>query len=159
MKKLRIWATPLTIGSFLIMAVSGVLMFFHLNTGLNKLVHEWAGLVMIGAVVVHVVLNWRPFGTYFKRPVAQGLIGFCAVVLALSFVPVSGGGNSARPVMMAVGQADVETVIALSGLTLEQGLDRLKTVGITDVEGMTMPALTQGDQSVQDKVIQALFDK
>ena len=61
--------------------------------------------------------------------------------------------------MMAVGQADVETVIALSGLTLEQGLDRLKTVGITDVEGMTMPALTQGDQSVQDKVIQALFDE
>lgn len=36
----REWATPLTIGSFLLIAVTGVLMFFHLDSGLNKLAHE-----------------------------------------------------------------------------------------------------------------------
>lgn len=39
----RNWATPLTIGSFLLMAVTGLLMFFHLDTGLNKAAHEWLG--------------------------------------------------------------------------------------------------------------------
>lgn len=43
MSSLRKWATPLTIGSFLLMGVTGILMFFHLDIGLNKLAHEWAG--------------------------------------------------------------------------------------------------------------------
>lgn len=36
-------ATPLTIGIFLIMSVTGILMFFHWDTGFNKLAHEWLG--------------------------------------------------------------------------------------------------------------------
>ncbi len=156
--KIRSWATPLTIGSFLIMGISGILMFFHLNIGVSKVVHEWAGWVMVIAVVAHVVLNWRAFGTYFKRPMAKGIMAACAVVLAVSLVPASGGGGSpVRPVMMAIGQADVETVIALSGLPLEEGLKRLKVAGFTAQEGMTMPALTKGDRDLQTQVIQTLF--
>ncbi|EWS63204.1 hypothetical protein Y695_03563 [Hydrogenophaga sp. T4] len=42
--KQRPWITPLVMGSFALSAVTGVLMFFHLDTGLNKAAHEcWAG--------------------------------------------------------------------------------------------------------------------
>ena len=41
MKISREWATPLTIGAFGLMSVTGMLMFFHLDTGFNKLAHEW----------------------------------------------------------------------------------------------------------------------
>ena len=51
MKSLRLWATPLIVGSFLIMGVSGVLMFFHLETTLMKVVHEWAGWAMVAGAV------------------------------------------------------------------------------------------------------------
>ena len=45
MKVSRDWATPVTIGSFGLMAITGLLMFFHLDSGLNKTAHEWlAGL-------------------------------------------------------------------------------------------------------------------
>ena len=90
---LRSWATPLVIGSFLVMAGTGVLMFFHLDSGLNKGLHEWAGLVMVGAGFGHIALNWRPFMMYFRRPVARTLIGGGAVILALSFVPLTGTGG------------------------------------------------------------------
>ena len=40
MKLQRDWATPLTIGAFGLLAVTGVLMFFHPDSGLNKAVHE-----------------------------------------------------------------------------------------------------------------------
>lgn len=87
MSSLRKYATPLTIGSFLLMAVTGILMFFHLNTTFNKVAHEYLGLVMVAAVGLHVVLNWRAFTIYFKKPLAMGLMGVFAVALALSFAP------------------------------------------------------------------------
>lgn len=145
------------------MGISGILMFFHLNVGLSKLVHEWAGWVMVTAVAAHVILNWRAFGIYFNRPLGKGIMATCAVVLAVSLVPVSGGGGGGggspvRPVMMAIGQTDVDTVIALSGLPLEEGLERLKTAGIPAEQGMAMPALTSGNREIQTQIIQTLFE-
>lgn len=40
----RQWVTPLMAGSFILMATTGILMFFHLDSGLNKTAHEWLGL-------------------------------------------------------------------------------------------------------------------
>lgn len=37
---LRTWATPLTVGAFLLMAATGVLMFFGYDRGLTAVVHE-----------------------------------------------------------------------------------------------------------------------
>jgi cytochrome b561 len=53
MKIAREWATPLTIGSFGLMATTGILMFFHLDSGLNKTAHEWLGWVMVAVVAAH----------------------------------------------------------------------------------------------------------
>ena len=39
--KLRAWATPLTIGSSLIVTITGLIMFFHLSPGLTRTAHEW----------------------------------------------------------------------------------------------------------------------
>ena len=49
----RPWITPLVIGTFALMAVTGSLMFFHLDTGLNKTAHEWLGWAMVAAVLLH----------------------------------------------------------------------------------------------------------
>ena len=74
-------ATPLTIGIFLIMSVTGILMFFHWDTGFNKLAHEWLGWLMVVAVVLHILANM----TAFKRHFSQGKGKW--IVLALGRVP------------------------------------------------------------------------
>ena len=53
----RPWITPLVIGTFVLMAVTGSLMFFHLDSGLNKAAHEWLGWAMVIAVVLHALMN------------------------------------------------------------------------------------------------------
>src|SRR4029450_10400711 len=46
----RPWATKLIIGAFLLMAVTGVLMFFELEHGFVVVVHQWASwILLIGA--------------------------------------------------------------------------------------------------------------
>lgn len=56
----REWATPLTIGLFLLMGVTGLLMFFHWDNSLQKTLHEWLRWLMVAAAVVHALANWLP---------------------------------------------------------------------------------------------------
>ena len=160
MKSLRAWATPVTIGAFLIMAVTGVLMFFHANTGLNKVVHEWAGLIMVAAVVAHLLLNFRAFTTYFKRPLALGFMGLGAAVLGLSFLSLGGtdgGADGMRTAMMALGNARIETLAELSGEDLDAVLAKLGAAGIEASAGQALTELTAGDRGKQDRIIGLIF--
>lgn len=79
----RSWATPLTVGAFPLISVTGILMFFHLETGLSKAAHEWLGWFLVAGVAAHLWLNGRAFTTYFKRPAAVAIMGAGALVLLL----------------------------------------------------------------------------
>jgi len=159
MSALRNWATPLTTASFLVMGVTGVLMFFHLDSGLNSFLHEWGGWLMVLGVVAHLLLNWRPFTTYLKRPVARVILGGGVVLLVLSFWPAlgGGGGHPAQMVMQAMARSDVATVIALSGHELQAGLDALGAAGMTAEGTTTIAELTGGSRDQQKQVIDLLF--
>ena len=147
MKSLRKWATPLTVGSFLILAVTGTLMFFHAETGLNKTVHEWIGLLMLAAVGTHVAVNWRAMQGYFRRPVALSIIGGGAFVLALSFLPAGADdGSPVQMVMQAVTGAPVERVIALGGQDGDLVMARLEAAGFGPVAGRSLDDLSGGDR-------------
>ena len=157
MKNLRKWATPLTVGSFLIMGVTGILMFFHVESGLNGFIHEWAGWAMVAGVSAHLTMNWRAFTTYFKRPLAKVIMGISAVLLAVSFMPVSGGGSPVDKVMGALTTADVQTVIALSGQEIDRGLTMLAEAGIDARADTPMQVLTDGNRGKTMAIIDTLF--
>ncbi len=57
MSTLRKFATPLTIGTFLIVGITGTFWYFHIVTDLGRWLHEIIGLAMMAVVVFHVVLN------------------------------------------------------------------------------------------------------
>ena len=92
----RHWITPFVIGSFLLMAVTGVLMFFHLDSGLNKSAHEWLGWAMLAAVGLHLVNNMNAFKRYFSQTTGRVVMAVFAVVLAMSFVSLNGQSKIGR---------------------------------------------------------------
>ena len=158
MTGLRKWATPLTIGSFAIMGVTGVLMFFHLESGLNKPLHEWAGWIMVIAVIAHVVLNYRAFMIYLKRPVALGITLSAVALLCLSFIPSNTAGGSPVPLVMgALAKAPIEQVIAVAGLENAAGLARLNEAGYVVAPGSTIEAVTNGNRGAEMAALKALF--
>lgn len=148
MKHLRAYATPLTIGTFLIMGATGILLFFHTNTTLNKVVHEYVGLVMVAAVILHVVLNWRAFQTYFKRPVALTLMGASAVILAASFVSLGEETGGTRPdmvVLQMVSSASLTDLAPIMGTDAADLVARLAEQGVTATPDQTLIDLSNGD--------------
>ena len=92
----RPWITPLVVGAFLLSAVTGVLMFFHLDSGLNKTAHEWLSWAMVVGVTLHILLNLTAFKRYFTQTIAKAVMGVFALVLALSFIPL-GAKAAANP--------------------------------------------------------------
>ncbi len=89
----RPWITPLAIGSFLLVTVTGVLMFFHLDSGLNKIVHEWLSWVLVAGVILHIALNLPGFKRYLTQRTARWVIGLFVAVLALSFIQLPGAAS------------------------------------------------------------------
>lgn len=157
MSGLRKWATPLTVGTFLIMGVTGVLMFFHLESMLNKVVHEWAGWAMLVGVGAHLVLNWRAFTTYLKRPMAKGIMGISVLLLVASFIPAGQEGNPMKIAAEKMQDAPIEAVIAVSGMEFDEGMQVLAQAGIDVTEGQSLSAASGGKRGVQMAAMRALF--
>lgn len=158
--KLRAWATPLTIGSSLIVTITGLMLFFHLSPGLTRTAHEWLGWVMAAAMIAHIVVNWRAFTGYFKRPVALIILGVSALMMALTPLGTVSGNTAANPVPLVMGamsRAPLTALFDMAGLTPEEGVAKLEAQGITATSDQRMNEITQGDRAVQTRIIAALF--
>ena len=90
MKLQRDWVTPLTMGAFALLAVTGVLMFFHLDSGLNKVAHEWLSWVLVGGVALHVATNWLGVKRYLAGWKGRAVVVVFALLIGASFLPLGG---------------------------------------------------------------------
>jgi len=88
---LQQWTTPLTIGSFVLSAVTGVLIFFHLNIGWVKTAHTWFSWLLVAGGIGHVMANWNLCTRYFSKPVGRVIIAACLVLTLTAFMPLDIG--------------------------------------------------------------------
>lgn len=143
--RFRPWATPLVIGSSLLLGVTGILMFFHLDSGLNKVAHEWLSWIFLAAVGLHVLLNRFGFKRHFQARSGRWVILACAIVLALSFLPL--GKTASRPSfagpVQALAQAPLPVVAQVAGISVPEATRRLGRAGV---------AVTGDASSIRDLV-------
>ncbi|MCG8632276.1 MAG: hypothetical protein MI863_00530 [Desulfobacterales bacterium] len=60
-------ATSLTIGTFIISALTGILIFFEIATGGIRATHEWMSLAFASAGIFHIFTHQNSFFRYFKK--------------------------------------------------------------------------------------------
>lgn len=86
MFQVRNWATPLTAGAFIVLSVTGVLMFFHLDRGLNHDAHEWIGWALLIGAAAHIYSNFLAFKKHLSGRFGKVLVGCSIFILGLSFI-------------------------------------------------------------------------
>lgn len=162
----REWATPLAIGVFLLMAATGTAMFFHLETPLQKQVHEWAGWLMLAGVGLHVAVNWFAFRRYFQAlPRGRAIVAVFALATAGSFLVRGDGGSAgaASPPALAIralSQAPIAQVAPLFGKTAAQARTELAAAGLVLADdGATLAAATAGDRQRLGRALGVLAAK
>ncbi len=127
----REWATPVAAGAFLLSAVTGVLIFFHIDSGLNKAAHEWLSWALLAAVVFHGAANFTAVRMHLRNRRAQVLIGAFALVLALSFVPTGKRSEPPfAPPIRALAGAPLSTLAQVARTSPEELRGRLAGAGI-----------------------------
>ena len=149
MSTLRKFATPLTIGTFLIVGITGTFWYLHIVTDLGRWLHEIIGLAMMAVVVFHVVLNWRPFKLYFKRTIALVLILASVALTGYAFVGVGETEGAGGPPNFAAFSAfSDESLITLGPIfdtTSEILVTRLTDAGYSGVSPTSTIADVAGD--------------
>lgn len=158
---IRRWATPVTIGGFILMAVTGLMMFFHVELGISKDVHEWAGWVMILGVVMHLVGNWKLFSRYFSQKSAWALISVFVVVLVGSMlIPQSGEGGGPKQIIGTVLNAPLDKVAGLAGKSVEDLQAQLTAKGWkVDPAAANLDAIAKANQTSPIDVLNTALAK
>jgi hypothetical protein len=155
----REWATPLAAGAFLLSAVTGVLVFFHADSGLNKVAHEWLSWVLLGAVVLHLIPNFASLRRHLSNRRGQLLIGVFAVILSASFI---GTGNKSEPPfvapMRALSAAPLATLAQVARLQPEELRSRLVDAGLQPTsDAQSLVDLAGPDVRKQVRVMARVF--
>jgi peptidoglycan/LPS O-acetylase OafA/YrhL len=155
----REWVTPITVGAFLLSAVTGVLMFFHSDVGLNKVAHEWLSWALLVGVVLHVFANFNSFQRHLVTHRGQLLIGLFALILLLSFIGPPGKGEPPfmQPIK-ALSAAPLTTLAQVAQLSPEQLRERLAKVGLQPSSNQqSLSDLIGPDMRKQVHILNTLF--
>ena len=159
MKLSREWFTPLTMGSFFLLAVTGVLMFFHLDSGMNKLAHQWLSWLLLAAVVAHATSNGFAFKRHLTVRRAQWILVGMALLTALTFLPGPAKKPNAQKLAVKVfEEATLRQVAGLKGRTIEQMQAHLRAQGVTvQDEDVSLKTLARhSNTDLQIVLVQAL---
>ena len=158
----RSWVTPLVAGSFLLMGVTGILMFFHWDSGLNKTAHEWLGWAMVIAVTLHVTVNFQGFKNMFRTSLGKGILALFALILALSFLNLGGGeGNGGPPFKNSVSilsNASITELSQVSHIDEQVLLTRLQQAGVQSATAQsTVKQLVGDDMGKQMQTLNSIL--
>ncbi len=159
MLALRKWVTPLTIGSFVLMATTGVLMFYHLDSGVNKLAHQWFSWLFLTGVMLHVATNWVSFQRYFGSVKGLAVMAVIVAVLGASFYPWRGlkPEPPARSVMKVLGTTSLAELAPIARVTADEVVAKVRSKGFTVTSARQTPADIAGDPKKADAVLGAVF--
>lgn len=140
--------TPVTIVTFVVSTVTGIMLLLHWNAGLVRFSHEWLSVAFSAIALWHLVKNWRAFLGYLKRHAAQAAFA-TTLIVSVVFTGMTGttGGGGANPgaVFGALSGARLETAAPALGLTPDKAVEALKAAGIDAAPGETLTVI--GDRS------------
>jgi hypothetical protein len=161
----RDWATPLTVGAFMLLASTGALMFFHLDSGMNKLAHEWLSWLLLAGVALHATSNWAGL----KKHLGAGgrgrwFLAAFVVLFGLSFLRPPGAEakkpSPARLALKAMLAAPLRDLAPLSGRPAEQLLQDLRAADLKiDSDSQPLAAVTRGDRGAEGRALEVVFGK
>jgi amino acid transporter len=155
----RRWATPLTIGSFIVMAITGILMFFHVDRGINAGAHEWVAWLFLIGVAGHVTANFRPLKGHLKSSWGRTSVGVFAVVVVASFFTwgVRSGGQLLSAIRDSLVNTPLSTLATVVHAEPEALQRRLMTHGVLVRQDQTIRDLTGDDTSEQLHLLEVVF--
>ena len=156
---LRTWATPMTIGAFVLMSGTGILMFFGWRGGLTNEAHEWLSWLFLAGVAAHLVVNWRPLTLHLKS--RWGRISLAAGLVLLAAVAFPSGIRTGHQlhglVEQAVIEAPLSTLATLARIAPGELESRLKARGVTATLEQSVRQISEQNDTSEARLLSIVF--
>ncbi len=130
------WVTlPLAL-SFLIVAVTGIILEFAFKSHELIAIHVWIGFVMVALSLCHLLKNQSSFYTYLKdRKITFGFLLIFSFILMAFYYPSQNSEQKVRisPKAMTrvLTNAKIETLTSMVDSSSEEMISRLQSKGLS----------------------------
>lgn len=126
MKIKREIVTPYLIFIFLIVGLSGILMFFHLLDDYTNVVHEFLGITFAVFAILHIILNWKSILNYSNKRLLA--VPSVVIILIAGVFIVIGKlkGNLERDLLEKLVQAPVSDSFKVLHVDFQQAKNTLQ---------------------------------
>ena len=159
-KFLRESATSWTALAFFIVALSGVMMFFHFYDRYVEHLHEWLGLFFIGAVFLHVFYNFKSFKNYFGKKIFLLSAAILLVVSASFVLSEQEKKESPKKAMLqALLKAPIANSSEILGVSMKQSSARLIERGFIFQESQSAEEIAKVNSTSPYAVIAIILNK
>ncbi|QKF82427.1 DUF4405 domain-containing protein [Halarcobacter ebronensis] len=158
--KFKDLATSLTTLIFLVVGISGVMLYFKIFNGQVKELHEILGLLFVAAVVLHLVANWKPMKSYFKKKIFIRVSLIVVVISAIFIFQSANIGNDPKGlVLKSVVDAPIKSSLEVLGVDYESAKLKLTKENIQNVDANSIGDIAKANSASPFKIIAIITAK
>lgn len=134
---LRKYATPLSMATFLVIGITGLMMFFHVRNSQVGDLHEWFGIAFVVIVLLHLIRNIKSFGLLLRQPrtwvvvvlIAGGGLGAVGASFATAGDSLGNPRAAQAEAIAHLSDAPIAVMAPAMGLTGDEVIARLAQNG------------------------------
>lgn len=153
-------ATSFTTILFVIISVSGVMMFFHFFDTQVKSLHEILGLVFVGAALFHVIFNWSSMKRYFEKKVF--FLSFTLLLAISSFFVVQSLNQKENPKGVLIEKmlsAPFKNSLEVLHVNYDDAIDRLNRENISIETQESIQKIAQTNKTSPFRIVAILIQE
>ena len=159
MTKKREFATSLTALMFLVIGITGVMMYFHILDKYTKQMHEILGLVFVAAVLAHVFVHFRSMKQYFSKKIFLS-ISAITLIVASAFILNAPEGKSSKAVLVeGVFNSNIEKSFVLFADNADLAKARLEQEGLKTQGLETIDQIAKENKTSPFRIISIISAK
>lgn len=158
MKLNRKYITPFITLVFLVVALSGLLMLFHLFDGYTEVMHESLGLVFVIFAIFHILVNWKSLQTHFGKKVFLPAAIAVAVVSTAFVIHQRCNPTLDTLIVKRIVKAPIMKAFQALNIDYDQALRTLKSNGIFIGDSKTIEEIWQKNEVSPQEVIDLIVN-
>ncbi len=162
MKKatLRDIATSLTALIFIVIGMSGVMIYFHFYDMQVRELHEIIGLVFVSVTLFHIFVNWKSMKKYFSKKIF--IITLVATTIVSSGFVINSlnqGQNPKLLVIQSVLTAPIKNSLKVLNIEYEVAMKKLEAQNIKIENNSSIQTIAQANKISPFKVVLIITNK
>ena len=158
MKLNRNYVTPFISLIFLVVGITGMLMFFHLFDGYTEVAHEFLGFFFVICALFHIMLNWKALRIHFKKAVFVPAALAVAVLSILFVIQQYHNPKVDTIVLERIVKAPVDDVFRALRVDSIGAVNRLEAHGISMEGAATLEDIWMNNNVNPEKVFDLITD-